>query len=177
MIFEIYTYLCAMAFVPCGSENKNEGIFSDCLELKIVSREELKPCDMVIAELQYSNKKRSWRPDGKNAAEMLSDQLVTNGYSYSFLNVKYSMPGENVFSPVICGMLKDCLSEKTNKTAADLMLLFMLSQNKIIFFEVLKTWFKENKLSVDFDDRADIIGKFLTQISKKSLLSNLKKTG
>lgn len=161
------TKYTAMAFVSNGIEKVNEGIISECLILKLLDRNELKNDDILIAEFQYHKGKRQWKSESRNAVEILEAQLNEEGYYYSFLNVNYSMPYESVFSPVICRMMKECLKEKKNKSNADLMLLFMLSQNQTISNDVLKTWFEANGISVASDERKSVIRLFLDCIKKE----------
>ena len=155
------------AFVPSERENIHEGIFSDCLELKVCTKEQLNSDSIVIAAFQYCNGKRVWKSNHRSAAKELEDQLNTHGYYFTFLDVKYSIPYENVFSPYIYQLMKTCLSEKEHRSSADLMLLFMLCQNKLVSFEVLKEWFASYKIEVNFSDRKDIIKKFLETLKKE----------
>ncbi len=161
------TKYTAMAFVSGGIETVNEGIISECLILKLLDRNELKNDDILIAEFQYHKGKRQWKSENRNAVEILEEQLNKEGYYYSFLNVNYSIPYENVFSPVICRMMKECLKEKKNKSSADLILLFMLSQNQTISNEVLRTWFEANGISAVSDERKSVIRLFLDCIKKE----------
>lgn len=172
-----YTSHSAIAFVPCKKENVNQGIVSECLRLELVERKDIIPDHVLIAEFQYYREKREWRRNYKSAAEKLEAQLRTDGQYCSFMNVNYSMPDdEKVFSPVIYRMMKECLEEKDNKSAADLALLFVLSQNmkQTVSFEVLKNWFKENKIVVDTTDRTKIIQNFLKYIKSETICQEPK---
>ncbi len=154
----------AIAFVSGNVINENEGIVSDSLELKLCDVNELKSVSaLLLAEFQYHSHKRISKPE-RTAEEELHAQLYSKEYYYTFLNVNYSMPYENTFSPYIFDLMKKCLSEKVNKTSADLGLLFMLCQNRVISLEVLKEWFNYNGMTVDFSDRKDIIKCFLKAV-------------
>jgi len=156
-----FTEHCILAFVPDGRETINEGIVSDCLVLKLYNRKMLNFDDIVIAEFQYHDKKRKWDSGQISAYERLEDQLKPKGYSYTFLNVRYSMPDENVFSPYVYRIMKECLKEKVNPSDTDRILLFMLCQNKLISFEVLKEWFKSYGLHTDMSNSETVIKDFL----------------
>ena len=164
-----FTEHCILAFVPDGQEIINEGIVYDRLVLKLYNRKMLNFNDMVIAEFQYHYKKRKWDSAQISAYERLEDQLNPKGYSYTFLNVRYSMPDENVFSPCIYRMMKECLKEKKNLSDADRILLFTLYQDKLISFEVLREWFELHGLYTDMSDRKSVISDFLhCMLSEKS---------
>lgn len=156
----------ALAFFPCSDECINEGIVSNRLELKLcnIDNRDLKDKKAIILlEFQYHIEKRILMPEIP-AREELNNQLYTKEYYFTFTNVAYSIPYETTFSPYIFGLMKKCLSEKTNKTVADLTLLFMLKQNRILSCEVLKEWFAFYKKSVDFSERKNVIKKFLETI-------------
>ncbi len=157
----------AFVLVPCDSENIHKGVISECLDLILVNQ-----CDMTndmicLAEVQYYYKKREWRCPSQKADEALSDQLNTTGFSYSFLNVRYSLPNETVFSPYVYGIMRDCLEQINDPSLEDVSLLFILSQNRLISFEVFKQWFRCKGIEVDFGERKQIIEKFLEGIQMR----------
>ena len=77
------------------------------------------------------------------------------------------MDNENVFSPYIYNLMKQCLKEKKQKSIADLTLLFALCQNKIVSMEVLKEWSKFYNLEIDCFDRRMIIRYFLKVVDSE----------
>lgn len=157
----------AIAFVESEQEVKNEGIVSDCLELIICDRSKISSDHIILAEFLYYNKKRDWETSNCSAIEKLEKQLDLHGEYYSFLNVKYSMPGENVFSPYIYNLMKRCLNEQKQKSNSDLMLLLTLSQNKVVSLEVLKCWLDSKGMFVDINHAEEVIRGFLNGIGKK----------
>lgn len=164
-----FTEYRGFAFVPSEQENVHEGISSDCLQLELCEKKDLNSDNIVIAEFQYHNSKRIWKSKNQSAVEKLEDQLNTEGYYYSFLHTMYSMPHENVFSPYIYQLMKECLSQKKHRSSADLMLLFTLCQNRLVSFEVLKEWFDFYKIQVNFSDRKNIINNFLKALKKEAV--------
>ncbi len=166
------TFHSTLAFVPSEKEIENEGIVSDCLELQLLTQNKtsLDPDAVIIAEFQYFSQKRKWRTEKQNAPDRLHSQLCTTGEDYSFLNASYCLPYEKVFSPAICRMMRECLEYKTGRTAADTMLLLMLSQHRTVSMDVLENWFRENHLPVhgfESDDRKEIIRTFLAYINSE----------
>lgn len=161
-----YTRYSVLAFVQSDKLIESEGISSECLELKLIDKKDLTVNDIILAEFQYHKGKRKWKLDSSTALEQLHAQLDDKGYYYTFLNVKYSLPNENVFSPTIYKMMRGCIEEKFLKSDADLMLLFMLSQNEIVSFEVLKNWFNVNGITVDMNDRKLIVKAFLNYMER-----------
>lgn len=156
----------SLAFFPSPKEIVNEGIVSDCLQLKLCSANDkmlLEQNAVILLEFQYHTNKRILMPK-INATEELNNQLYSKEYFFTFINVKYSMPNETTFSPYIFGLMKRCLSEKNNKSTADLMLLFMLCQNKILSLEVLKEWFSFYGKTIDLCDRKNIIRLFIETV-------------
>ena len=156
----------SLAFFPCPKEIVNEGIVSDCLQLKLCTANDkmlLEQNAVILLEFQYHIKKRILMPK-ITATEELNNQLYSKEYYFTFINVKYSMPNETTFSPYIFGLMKRCLSEKKNKSTADLMLLFMLCQNKILSLEVLKEWFSFYNKTMDLCDRKNIIRLFMETV-------------
>ena len=162
-----YAVYSAIAFVTCEKEINNEGIVSDCLELILCDKGKLSSEHIIIAEFQYYNNKRYWNSDSGNAIEKLELQLDLCGEYYSFLNVRYSMSGENAFSPYICNLMKNCLTEQKCKSYSDQMLLFTLCQNRVVSFDVLKYWFESKGMFVNINNREDVIKGFLNGIGKK----------
>ncbi len=156
-----FTEHCILGFVPSGKEYVNDGIVSDCLELRLYNREMLDSDDIILAEFQYHYQKREWKSEQVSAFERLEAQLKPKGYIYTFLNVRYSMPYENVFSPYIYSMMKECLKEKENQSDADRIMLFTLCQNKLISLEVLKEWFQSYGFHTDINNRKAMIRDFL----------------
>ena len=163
-----FTGYYAVAFVSREAEQVNEGIISACLELKLCERNKLMPDDIIVSEFQYHNKKRKWNYNNRSPIEKLTAQLHCENYYYTFMNVRYSMSGENVFSPHIYRLMKACLSEKNNKSAADMALLFTLSQNQIVSFEVLNEWFKCNGVTIECSDRKKVIEAFLNYVRSEA---------
>ena len=77
------------------------------------------------------------------------------------------MDNENVFSPYIYNLMKQCLKEKKQKSIADLTFLFTLCQNKTVSMEVLKEWFKFYNIEIDCFDRRMIIRNFLKVVDSE----------
>lgn len=158
----------AIAFVPCDIKCENEGIVFDALQLKLCDIDMLKSEEsLILMEFQYHSNKRITKRE-ITSEEKLQEQLYSKGYDYTFINVNYSIPYEKTFSPYIFNLMRKCLSDKTDKTIADMSLLYMLCQNRVISFEVLKEWFAYYNISVDLFDRQAIINNFLEIIKLKS---------
>lgn len=165
----------AIAFVPCMVERTNEGIVSDCLQIKLCDKEEIDVSAVILGEFQYFSQKRVLLPK-RSPKEELQAQLYANENYYSFINVEYSLPDCITFSPYIFTLFRKCLSSKANKSYADIALLFMLCQNKVVSLKVLNEWFAYYKTNVDIYDRRKIIETFLDIISKDSIVQEEKET-
>lgn len=164
-----FTGHSVLAFTPINNETLYEGINSKCLKLGLFNEQELPSEYLVIAKFQYHNGKREWENNWYNPLDKLEAQLESTGYYFTFLDVKYSMPNENVFSPYICSIMKECIEDKKIKSSEDFALLFILSQNKIISFDVLNNWFKakNNTSNINMSDRKEVISKFLEYARKE----------
>lgn len=158
----------ALVLAPCEPENIHQGVISECLDFKLVSQNEISSDVVCLAEFQYYTGKRDWNGNDQKADEALRNQLHTNGTAFSFLNVRYSLPNESVFSPYVYGIMRSCLEQIIPPSAEDVSLIFMLSQNHIVSFEVLKQWFRCKKMEVDFKNRKQIIEKFLERVKNQN---------
>lgn len=146
----------------------NEGVYIKEIQAKLVDQSAIHDGMLCLAEFQYYKGKRGWIIKNSD----LESQLNTTGTVFSLLNVNYSLNGESVFSPYIFGMMKKCLEQVESPRVEDYALLFLLSQNRLASFDLLRQWFSCKKVNVNFQSRSEIIDKFIKCVSTKTITSH-----